>query len=69
MTQINIIGPKEVEERNIITQSELRVMVEALDEFVTPGLDLRPSRRKLTLARSAKHKIQVLKQMGGAHAG
>jgi hypothetical protein len=52
--EVKVLMPDEVEKQNIITATELRITVEALDVYIR----LYASRRKLTIAESAKRKIK-----------
>jgi hypothetical protein len=60
-TQVRVLGPEEVEERNIVTAKELRVILKALTYFYWQA-----PRVHKELVESVKRKIErVLGQMGG----
>jgi hypothetical protein len=53
-TQVKVIGPEEVERRNIITKRELQAIVLALQPYGR----VNASRRQLSLMDSARVKVE-----------
>jgi hypothetical protein len=57
---MNIITPAEAEERNIITSSEIRATIRALDAVLVMVHPQFLSRRQLGLVKSARKKLNRL---------